>query len=253
MCKESVSEWISQLKQVSVEIIYVYIYLCNEIVQKAAHDKQKDFVNEFRLHLPAAMSYVSLKCYEKDRDRVKRVLNIWRQRNIYPTDCIDELEKALSTHSLPLVPPPTDPRLANQASKVATSSAEIASSASTTTEIPADSKHPLIKCLLDLQQEAVEGACPLGNQYRVVLLLLTGALLLQMPGWRKRLKAPLRGLYSPCFLSTTIALHHSARPVYSLVVPVVRWYGVCVVSCLPSRDWSKVQLAPSPNSAYPRP
>lgn len=75
-----------------------FIYLANDILQNS-RKRGAEFMKEFLAVLPDAIENTSRHADTKMRFTLERILNIWKDRKIYPDETIDELKVIL--HSQP--------------------------------------------------------------------------------------------------------------------------------------------------------
>jgi hypothetical protein len=73
-------------------LIEAFLYVANDVIQ---HDKRKggDFVRDFLPMLPSAVQHIMSRVNDETIHRtVKRIIQIWNERDIYQTDAIKLLK-----------------------------------------------------------------------------------------------------------------------------------------------------------------
>lgn len=105
-----VKTWLKELiSTAKPERKLTFIYLANDILQNS-RKKGTEYMKEFAEPLNEAIENTAKYSDEKIRFTLERILNIWKDRKIYPDDKIDQLKKVL--HSTPsmanLRSPPLD-------------------------------------------------------------------------------------------------------------------------------------------------
>ena len=90
--------WLKEiLNETKPERKLTYIYLVNDILQNS-RKKGQEYQNEFTTNiLLEAIQSTSLVADSKLRFTLERILNIWKDRKIYPDEKIEELKKILHT------------------------------------------------------------------------------------------------------------------------------------------------------------
>ncbi|CAK9295436.1 unnamed protein product [Gordionus sp. m RMFG-2023] len=82
----------------------ILLYLANDIIQNG-RKKAPDYAKEFKIVLPIAITTLIKDLDENNLSKVRRVLQIWRERSIYDNEFIDQLkeitENSKSTNNEP--------------------------------------------------------------------------------------------------------------------------------------------------------
>lgn len=73
------------------------VYLANEVVQQSRAKKRDEFVKAFAKVVPEAMGFTFRQTSNADtKSRIKRVADVWRQRNIFSEDVLNKVEQAFT-------------------------------------------------------------------------------------------------------------------------------------------------------------
>jgi regulator of Ty1 transposition protein 103 len=93
--KHIVSIWLDQLKHTdSNERKLTLIYLANDILQNS-RKKGDEYLNEFSTVLNEAIQSSASTADDKTKFTLERILNIWKDRKIYPDKTIDKFKATL--------------------------------------------------------------------------------------------------------------------------------------------------------------
>jgi regulator of Ty1 transposition protein 103 len=88
-----VKTWLKELiSTTKPERKLTFIYLANDILQNS-RKKGNEYMKEFAEPLNEAIENTAKYSDEKIRFTLERILNIWKDRKIYPDDKIDQLKK----------------------------------------------------------------------------------------------------------------------------------------------------------------
>lgn len=71
------------------------IYLANEVSQQSRIKKWNQFTEAFAKRVPGALGYVYRQASADIKPRIKRVADVWRQRQVFPEDVLDKIDAAL--------------------------------------------------------------------------------------------------------------------------------------------------------------
>ncbi|RWS28327.1 Regulation of nuclear pre-mRNA domain-containing protein 2-like protein [Leptotrombidium deliense] len=91
--KRIVQIWMKALRKGKINHRLTLFYLANDVIQHARRKNINVYVEEFGLVLKEATDLVK---EDRIKSSVNRVFNIWRERNVYPSEFIDELKAILS-------------------------------------------------------------------------------------------------------------------------------------------------------------
>lgn len=136
--RESVETWARFMDKTSKKL--AFLYLCNDLLQNS-RKKGPEYTDEFKRVLPGVFRLLGATA-GKDKPKVNRILQVWKERNVYQSEYIHQLQKQLengtavaspTSSSTPSIPSPVHPLEEN------------------TSAIPADIL-PIIKELENLKQ-----------------------------------------------------------------------------------------------------
>lgn len=88
--------WARQFGSVAVNKKLSYLYLANEVVQQSRAKKKEEFVVAFGKVLPAAIEQSYSDFSTETRKKVKRVLDVWKQRSIFASSIISDIESRIA-------------------------------------------------------------------------------------------------------------------------------------------------------------
>ncbi|KAJ3094693.1 Regulation of nuclear pre-mRNA domain containing protein 1B [Phlyctochytrium planicorne] len=88
--KASVQIWMKELRRVNSSRKLSMLYLCNDVVQ-LSKKKYDDFVKEFAQVLPEAISHIYSHATSDVQSKIRRILTIWEQRQVYSADFVAKL------------------------------------------------------------------------------------------------------------------------------------------------------------------
>eukprot|EP00761_Pharyngomonas_kirbyi_P013524 gb/GECH01013553.1/.p1 GENE.gb/GECH01013553.1/~~gb/GECH01013553.1/.p1 ORF type:complete len:445 (+),score=135.58 gb/GECH01013553.1/:1-1335(+) len=88
--KQLVSTWKKEILKAPSKRKITYLYLANDIIQ-TSRKKTMDFVKEFSGALQAVLPDLWKSSSDKDKDRIKRILDIFEQRKVYSSSFISNL------------------------------------------------------------------------------------------------------------------------------------------------------------------
>jgi regulator of Ty1 transposition protein 103 len=73
----------------------LFIYLCNDVCQNSRR-KGSEFVEAFRSVVPEAIEHAFHHATSDVQIRIRRVINVWEERQVFEKELIDELKGRLS-------------------------------------------------------------------------------------------------------------------------------------------------------------
>ncbi|CAG8632156.1 4702_t:CDS:2 [Racocetra persica] len=88
----SVDIWNRELRKASSARKLSFIYLCNDVCQNSRR-KGLEFTQEFKKVLPDAMEHTYRHATADVQGIIRRVVNIWDEREVFDKDFLDELRK----------------------------------------------------------------------------------------------------------------------------------------------------------------
>ncbi|CAI2166707.1 13449_t:CDS:2 [Funneliformis geosporum] len=88
----SVDIWNRELRKASSARKVSFIYLCNDVCQNSRR-KGPEFVREFRKVLPDAIEHTYRHATADVQNKIRRVVNIWEEREVFDKDFLDELRR----------------------------------------------------------------------------------------------------------------------------------------------------------------
>jgi regulator of Ty1 transposition protein 103 len=71
------------------------IYLCNEVVQQSRAKKREEFLSAFARVIPGALGLAYKAVSNEVRGKIKRVVDVWRQRSIFSEGVLYKIEGQL--------------------------------------------------------------------------------------------------------------------------------------------------------------
>lgn len=71
------------------------IYLANEVVQQSRAKKRDEFISAFANIIPGALGSAYKQCSNEIRAKIKRVVEVWRQRSIFTEGVLYKIEGQL--------------------------------------------------------------------------------------------------------------------------------------------------------------
>lgn len=89
--------WAQQFSKVPVNKKLYYLYLANEVVQQSKAKKKEEFVVAFAKVLPNALESNYADFEKEIKARVKRVLDVWKQRQVFDGSVISDMESRIAT------------------------------------------------------------------------------------------------------------------------------------------------------------
>lgn len=75
------------------------IYLANEVVQQSRAKKRDEFVKAFAQHVPDTIAFAYRQSSPEIKAKIKRVVDVWKQRNIFSEDLVNKLYDSFSETS----------------------------------------------------------------------------------------------------------------------------------------------------------
>ncbi|CAG8554313.1 612_t:CDS:2 [Cetraspora pellucida] len=88
----SVDIWNRELRKASSARKLSFIYLCNDVCQNSRR-KGLEFTQEFKKVLPDAMEHTYRHATADVQGIIRRVINIWDEREVFDKDFLDELRR----------------------------------------------------------------------------------------------------------------------------------------------------------------
>ncbi|KAJ8304572.1 hypothetical protein KUTeg_018155 [Tegillarca granosa] len=92
--KRIVDVWYKVIKKSSTKHKLTLFNVCNDVVQNGKRKHAAVYVDTFRDILKDAIVYVG---EEKIKSNVERILNIWKERNVFPASFVSELQETLAS------------------------------------------------------------------------------------------------------------------------------------------------------------
>lgn len=93
--------WARYLKQSPVQKKLSLIYLANEVVQQTRARRKEEFVNAFSEIIVDSVVGAYRQVPQNIKDKIKRVVDVWRQRSIFDNSIIDTLEQRINSGVIP--------------------------------------------------------------------------------------------------------------------------------------------------------
>ncbi|KAF8533316.1 RNA polymerase II-binding domain-containing protein [Trichophaea hybrida] len=91
--KRSTELWFERLKESSPHRKLMLIYLANEIVQQSKARNRPEFGNAFAVFIVEGSESAYRGCPPDIQNRIRRVVQVWRERNIFKPDTQAEIEQ----------------------------------------------------------------------------------------------------------------------------------------------------------------
>jgi len=109
-CKTIVQTWQKELLKAKPKKKLILMYLTNDILQNS-RKKGPEFSKEFSTVLPTAFRHCAKECNSDTVNALERILEIWKERDVYDQIFLDRLKKGMSIMPAPVEesesPPPT--------------------------------------------------------------------------------------------------------------------------------------------------
>ncbi|PKY55196.1 DUF618-domain-containing protein [Rhizophagus irregularis] len=96
----SVDIWNRELRKASSARKVSFIYLCNDVCQNSRR-KGPEFIREFRKVLPDAVEHAYRHATADVQNKIRRVVNIWEEREVFDRDFLNELRKRFAGTNSP--------------------------------------------------------------------------------------------------------------------------------------------------------
>jgi regulator of Ty1 transposition protein 103 len=93
-CAQSIQVWDREIYKATKERKLVFLYLANDIMQ-TSRKKGGEFIREFGRVLPGAIMHIYRECDLEDKKAVQRVIKIWEERKVFPTEYVDSVRKSI--------------------------------------------------------------------------------------------------------------------------------------------------------------
>ncbi|KAM9855683.1 regulation of nuclear pre-mRNA domain-containing protein 1B [Aulostomus maculatus] len=95
-----VKVWHRELKKAKSNRKLTFLYLANDVIQNSKK-KGPEFTKDFESVLVDACSHVASEADESCKKHMERLLNIWKERNLYRSDFIQQLKLAIEDSNSP--------------------------------------------------------------------------------------------------------------------------------------------------------
>ncbi|XP_029995312.1 regulation of nuclear pre-mRNA domain-containing protein 1B [Sphaeramia orbicularis] len=95
-----VKVWHRELKKAKSNRKLTFLYLANDVIQNSKK-KGPEFTKDFESVLVDACSHVASDADENCKKHMERLLNIWKERNLYRSDFIQQLKLAIEDSNSP--------------------------------------------------------------------------------------------------------------------------------------------------------
>ncbi|XP_051915251.1 regulation of nuclear pre-mRNA domain-containing protein 1B isoform X2 [Hippocampus zosterae] len=95
-----VKVWHRELKKAKTSRKLTFLYLANDVIQNSKK-KGPEFTKDFETVLIDACSHVASEVDESCKKHMERLLNIWKERNLYRSDFIQQLTLAIEDSNSP--------------------------------------------------------------------------------------------------------------------------------------------------------
>uniref|UniRef100_A0A3Q0SWW7 Regulation of nuclear pre-mRNA domain containing 1B n=1 Tax=Amphilophus citrinellus TaxID=61819 RepID=A0A3Q0SWW7_AMPCI len=95
-----VKVWHRELKKAKSSRKLTFLYLANDVIQNSKK-KGPEFTKDFESVLVDACSHVASEADESCKKHMERLLNIWKERNLYRSDFIQQLRLAIEDSNSP--------------------------------------------------------------------------------------------------------------------------------------------------------
>ncbi|XP_023283442.1 regulation of nuclear pre-mRNA domain-containing protein 1B isoform X1 [Seriola lalandi dorsalis] len=95
-----VKVWHRELKKAKSNRKLTFLYLANDVIQNSKK-KGPEFTKDFESVLVDACSHVASEADEGCKKHMERLLNIWKERNLYRSDFIQQLKLAIEDTNSP--------------------------------------------------------------------------------------------------------------------------------------------------------
>eukprot|EP00794_Sanderia_malayensis_P013519 gene13519-14930_t len=93
--KTIVQSWLKELQKAKPKKKLTFMYLTNDILQNS-RKKGAEFSRDFSTVLPAAFRHCSKECTTDTLSALERILEIWKERDVYDQIFLDRLRKGMS-------------------------------------------------------------------------------------------------------------------------------------------------------------
>lgn len=90
--RETAEIWAKALKKAPANKKLALVYLCNEVVQHSRAKKREEFLTAFAAVVPDALGSAYKSAANEVRARIKRTVDVWRQRNIFTEGVLYKIE-----------------------------------------------------------------------------------------------------------------------------------------------------------------
>ncbi|KAH3676059.1 hypothetical protein WICMUC_002356 [Wickerhamomyces mucosus] len=84
--ERTANEWKNYISQSLQKKKLPLIYLANEVIQQARNKRRMEFVDAFSKVLPSSIKEAYDNVPEKIKQKITKIVNIWRERRIFSTD-----------------------------------------------------------------------------------------------------------------------------------------------------------------------
>ncbi|CAG8640558.1 8785_t:CDS:2, partial [Paraglomus occultum] len=93
---KSVDIWNRELRKASAKRKLLFIYLCNDVCQNSRR-KGPEFIEAFRNVVPEAIEHAFRRATSDMQTRIRRVINVWEERQVFERELIYEIKGRLSS------------------------------------------------------------------------------------------------------------------------------------------------------------
>jgi regulator of Ty1 transposition protein 103 len=77
------------------------IYLANEVVQQSRARRKDEFITAFATVLPNSLEQVYTEATVDSKNKIKRVVQVWGQRQVFPKDVLEDIDSRISESKRP--------------------------------------------------------------------------------------------------------------------------------------------------------
>ncbi|CAG8553279.1 4177_t:CDS:2 [Paraglomus brasilianum] len=99
----SVDIWNRELRKASAKRKLLFIYLCNDVCQNSRR-KGPEFIEAFRNVVPEAIEHAFRRATSDMQTRIRRVINVWEERQVFEKELIYEIKGRLSSQRQAQIP-----------------------------------------------------------------------------------------------------------------------------------------------------
>ncbi|KAK9247524.1 RNA polymerase II-binding domain-containing protein [Lipomyces tetrasporus] len=92
---QTVKTWAKALHDAPIHRKLGLIYLANEVVQQSRARKREEFLKAFSPAIAEALESAYRQCNADLQERIRRVVDVWRQRTVFSDEVLKEIESRL--------------------------------------------------------------------------------------------------------------------------------------------------------------